>query len=442
MTHKHTRMKTTRTLLISGVLIAALGARGENSYRWTYGDCLEYAREHNIQLMQSLLNEQVADFSVEGAKAQWEPTLDFGTSHSYSNSPWGEGNKNSLNGSFNLNAGWTVYNGGQRQNNIRLTEKQLEIERLATTEVLRSIETDLLSVYLNILYARESIDIYEETVQLSQAQTDRAEQLMLAGTLSRVDYAQIKAQLEQDNYSLVNARSTYATRTMELKKLLQLGLTDSIAPVPLDWDSIGVTDELPPITESYDMALATDVQLQSLALQKEAADIDIDIAKAGRRPQISLNAGVGTGYYVPGAGFGNQIKTGLGESLGISMQLPIFDQKKTKVAEAKARLARQGVDLDTDQRLLDLQQAIESWYVNVTEARSRYAAALEQEKSAALSNRLINERFSLGLVNPVELLTSHNNLLEARHSVLQARYMALLGLKMIDFYRTATVTLN
>ncbi|MDE5903500.1 MAG: TolC family protein [Muribaculaceae bacterium] len=433
-------MNLIKTVTFCSVLGSAFSIAAQVPATWSYQDCIDYARLHNIQLQQSALNEQVSDYSVEEAKAQWLPTLDFGTSHSYSNSPWGT-NTNSLNGNFNLNAGWTVYNGGRRSNNIKLSETQREIDRLATTDLFRSIKTDLLTVYLNILYARESIDIYEETVQLSEAQALRAQGLMEAGKLSRVDYAQLKAQLEQDNYSLVNARSQYATRTLELKKILQLGISDSISAAPLDWPEAQVLADLPPIAESYAMALDTDIQLKSLALQDDAADLDIAIAKAGRLPVISLNAGVGTGYAVPGENFGTQLKKGWGEQLGISLQLPILDQKKTKVAVAKAQLAKQGVALDTDQRLLDLQQAVESWYVTTREAQSRYVAAVEQEKAAALSNELINERFTLGLVNPVELLTAHNTLLEARHSVLQAKYMALLGEKMIEYYRTAEISL-
>lgn len=436
-------MKLTKTLTLFSLLAASqlsVSADAQSPGVWSYSDCVDYARIHNIQLQQSIISQQMADCNVEEAKAQWLPTLDFSTSHVYGNSPWGDP-ANRLTGNFNLGAGWTVYNGGKRENSIKLAEKQREISQLATTDLLRTIETDLLSVYLNILYARESIDIYEETVELSQAQTNRAEGLLEAGKISKVDYAQLKAQLEQDNYNLVSARSQYATRAMELKKILQLGITDSITAAPVDWNSVGMTAELPPIAESYAMAVDTDVLLRSLALQSDAADLDIAIAKAGRRPQISLNAGVGTSYGVPGDNFGDQLKYGLGEQIGLSLSLPILDQKKTKVAVATAKLAKENVALDTDQRYLDLQQNVESWYVTTREAQSRYRAALEQEKAAALSNELVNEQFQLGLVNPVELLTYHNSLLEARHSVLQAKYMALLGMKMIEFYRTALITL-
>lgn len=86
-------------------LLAVATVAAQTREVWTYQDCVDYAREHNISLQQSQLAEQRTDYSVEAAKAQWEPTLDFGTSHAFSNSIWGEGKHNTLGGNFSLNAG-------------------------------------------------------------------------------------------------------------------------------------------------------------------------------------------------------------------------------------------------------------------------------------------------------------------------------------------------
>lgn len=85
---------------------------------------------------------------------------------------------------------------------------------------------------------------------------------------------------------------------------------------------------------------------------------------------------------------------------------------------------------------------MENWYIDTRSAQSRYTAAEEQLRSAELSAELTNEQFELGLVNPVDLMTAHNNLTDARHTLLQAKYMAMLGQKMIEFYRTSVISLN
>ena len=95
-----------------------------------------------------------------------------------------------------------------------------------------------------------------------------------------------------------------------------------------------------------------------------------------------------------------------------------------------------------DQRYTDLAQIVEKWYIDTRSAQSRFTAAQEQLSAAELTNELTNEQFALGLVNPVDLMMAHNDLIEAQHTLLQSKYMAMLGKKMIDYYRTATVTMN
>lgn len=428
-----------RIVLVSSVLMGCsilCGAR-----EWSFNDCVEWVKEHNISLRQSILNQQAADVDEEEAKAAWQPSLDFSTTHGYSNAPWGEGNKNSYTSNYGLNARWTVWNGGTRENNIKKAELQSAIRKLTTDNLLQSIEVDMLGVYINLLYAKEAISIYEEAVQLSKAQADRAKQLMEAGRLSRVDYAQLESQYEQDVYALVNARTTYDSRRMELKKLLELGINDTIAVKELDWSRDEVLAVLPPMDESYRLATGIDVALQINDLEQKDAELDVKVAKAGRMPDISLTAGVGTGYYAPGDAFASQIKRSVSESVGLTLSIPIFDNKKTKSAIAKANIQRLNSALDREARETELAQQVESWYIDIRSAQSRYIAGEQQVNSTELSNELVNEQFNLGLVNTVELMTAHNNMLEARHSLLQAKYMAMLGHKMIEYYRTLNINM-
>ncbi|MDE6342199.1 MAG: TolC family protein [Muribaculaceae bacterium] len=420
------------TLVVSGV---------SAQQTWTFTDCVEYARLHNISLQKARISEETAGYDLEESKAQWQPTLDFSTTQGYTNSPWSAGNKNAYNSSYGLNAGWTVWNGGRRENSIKQNTLRTEIAGLNTGDIMRTLETDLLQVYINILYAKESISIYEEAVKVSEAQAERARMLMEAGKLSKVDYAQLTSQYEQDKYSLVNAQCTYDTRRMELKKLLQLGLDTDLTLAPVVWQDAEVTAGLPDIDESYELALATDLRLRGLDLEKSVSELEERNAKAGHSPVISLSAGIGTGYYAPGGAFGESLKQGINENIGLNLSIPILDNRKTKTAVSKAKASQLSAQLDIDNRRTELSQTIENWYIDTNSARSRFEAGKSQLESALLSDQLSNERFNLGYVNTVELMTAHNALIEARHSLLQAKYMAMLGRKMIEYYRTAKVNL-
>lgn len=425
-------------LCIPALIAWSISAAAEE---WTFRQCVDYARTNNISLQQSRLVSETAGLSLEEAKAQWEPTLDFTTRHTVGNSPWSESDKNTYNGTIGFNAAWTAYDGGARSAQIKRSRLDTQIASLETDDVMRTLETDLLRAYLNILYCKESIEIYREAVKLSDVQAERCRQLMEAGRVSRVDYAQLQAQAEQQRYNLSNATGTYDTRRMELKRLLELGIDTDLRLAPVVWTDSQVTDSLPPIAESYTLALHTDKKLEALRLQRDATALDVDIANAQRRPNIAITAGVGTNYFAPGEAVGTQLKQSLNEQIGVALSLPITDGKKAKTAITKAKIQQLNAALDEEARRNDIAQNVEAAYIDLRATQSRFAAAKEQLESARLSAELVDEQFSLGLVNTVELLTAHNNLIEAQHTLLQSRFMAMLDRKLIEFYRTAEINL-
>lgn len=408
---------------------------------WSYSQCVDYALANNISLRKTRLAERTDAVNISEAEAQWYPTLDFSTSHGFTNYPWRSGQVNNYNSSYGLNAGWTVWDGGVRSKNIKRDKLQLEIDRMNTGNTERTLQTDLLQVYINILYAREAIDIARRAVEISKAQAERTKALMESGRLSRVDYARINSQYEQDVYSLVEAQTTYESRCLELKTLLELHIDSSIAPAEINWTDAEILAQLPPIEQSYLMALGTDLRMRGLELEQKASDLDIEIAKAGRAPKISLQAGVGTGWYAPGDSFGTGLKQAWNEQIGVTLALPIFDQKKTGSAIERARIQQEDAALDLERRKTEVSQIIENWYNDTQSSQARYKAAQASLESARITDELTNEQFALGYVNPVELMNAHNSYIEAQHTLLQAKYMALLGQKMIYFWRNGQVTL-
>lgn len=410
---------------------------------WSYQRCVEYAKEKNISLQQARLSAESSRISLEAARAQWQPSLSFSTTQGFTNTPWAEGrDKNAYSSNYGLNAGWSVWDGGSRTSTIRQREVQVKASDASAEGLMTELEHSILQVYVNLLYSREAIEICKEAVTLSEAQEKRGRQLMESGKMSRVDYAQIAAQAEQDKYSLVNAQGNYASQCTELKRLLELGIDTEVEPVSVDWTGDEVVAPLPPLAESYTLALSNDNQLRAATLQAEAAKIQERVAKSSGLPQINLNAGVGTAYYAPGgASFGTQLKRGVNENIGVTVTVPIFDKKQTKTAVAQAKVSTLDADLTREARETTIGRDIESLYTDVRSAQARYIAGEKQIEAAALSNDLVNQRFELGLVNPVELLTAHNALTAAKRELTQAKYMAMLGKKRIELYRNNTTTL-
>ena len=411
--------------------------------KWTFNDCMDYAVAHSTEVRRSLLSILQADENVGSAKDEWLPTVGFSTNQSFTNYPVStEGRtSNTYGSSYGVNASWTVWEGNVRKYRLESAKLQRQQQLLAGDDAVKEITLGVLSAYLNIMYAQETVEIAKQTLEVSTSQTQRAKRLMESGRTSKVDYAQIESQMAQDQYNLTQAESNLATAKMNMKKILNLGLEyDFDIQNPTLSDS-EISPALPAMKETYDLAAGWLPGIKSNEISKDVYANDIKIAKAGNLPNIALQGGVGTGYTSGGKSWGWQMGHGLNENVGVSVSVPIYDGNATRRAVAKAKLAALDYDITREELLNNLSQTIENLYIDADNAKAKYKSGVKQLEATQMTADLVNRQFELGLVNPLELLTAHNNLLNARLELLQSKFMAILSNKTISYYATSNVTL-
>ena len=380
--------------------------------RWDLETCINYALEHNISIRRNRISAQSSAEDVKMAKAEWLPALSGSVSQRIVNRP----NTNngtiisgdnittsqsatSYNGSYGLDANWTLFNGGSRVNGIRQQKLNERIARLAVNESENSIQESLMQLYVQILYADEAVKVNEQTLEVSRATCERGRQLMEAGSLSRADLAQLEAQVSNDNYQLVTAQATLQDYRLQLKQLLEL---DGAYEMVLDLPELGdesVLSPLPLTDDVYRAALALRPEIESGKLDIEAADLGIKVARAGYMPTLSVTAGIGsTNANGNDFTFSEQIKQNWNNSLGVTLSIPLFDRKQTKTAVNKAKLQKQTSQLDLLDSQKELYRTIESYRLDAVSAQQQYLAAREQVKSAQASYDLVSEQFNAGLL--------------------------------------------
>ncbi len=411
--------------------------------KWTFSDCMNWAIDHSTDVKKALLSILQADQDVGSAKDAWLPTVGFSTNQSFTNYPVStEGRNSNMYGStYGVNASWTVWEGNVRKYRLNSAKILKEQQQLAGEDIVKNLTLNILSAYLNILYAQETVAIANQTLEVSTSQTARAKRLMESGRSSKVEYAQIESQMAQDQYNLVQAEGNLASAKMNLKKILALGLDYDIEIADLSLSDSDINALIPTKEETYNYAAAWLPGIKSNELSKEVYVNDVKIAKAGNLPNIALQGGIGTSYNSGGNGWGWQMGHGLNEQVGVSLSVPIYDGNSTKRAVAKARLNELEYDVNKKQLLDDLSQTIEGLYIDYDNARAKYASGQKQLEATSLTADLVNRQFELGLVNPLELLTAHNNLLNAKLELLQSKFMAVLSNKTISYYATSEVGL-
>lgn len=429
-----------KNLSASDVTVAPSMALPES---WTFNDCVEWATSNTTDIRRTLLNILQAEQDVLVAKDAWLPTVGFSTSHSFTNypAPGGYRDGNTYNSTYGINASWTAWEGNVRKYKLESSRLLLQQQRLESEDIEKTLKLTILQSYMNIMYAREAVEIAEQTLEVSNSQTERARRLMESGRTSKVDYAQIESQQAQDGFNLVQARNSLESARLELKKILELGLTYDLRIADVSFSDSDVMSPLPDKETVFSYALGWLPEFRSNALSKEIYANDVKAAKAGYLPSIGLTGNVGTGFISGGDGWGAQMGHNLNENIGVTLNVPIFDGNATRRAVAKARLAELDYDLTQKSLLDDLSQTIEGLYIDASNAKAKYLAGKTQLEAAALTNELTSRQFELGLVNPLELLTAHNNYLNARLELLQSKYMAILAEKTIGYYASREITM-
>ena len=417
--------------------------------QWDLQSCINYAKEQNITIRKNRITAASTQIDVKTAKAALFPSLSFSTGQQVVNRPYqktssrvsgseiiSSNSKTSYNGNYGLNASWTLYNGNKRLKTIqqeKLNNQMAELD-VATSE--NNIQESIAQVYIQILYAAESVKVNENTLQVSIAQRDRGQELLNAGSIAKSDLAQLEAQVSTDRYQLVTAQATLEDYKLQLKQLLELdGENEMNIYLPALSDE-NVLAPLPTKRDVYISALSLRPEIEASKLNVEASELGINIAKSSYFPTISLSAGIGTNH-TSGSDFtfGEQVKNGWNNSIGLSVSVPIFNNRQTKSAVQKAKLQYETSMLSLLDEQKALYKTIESLWLDANSAQQRYAAANEKLKSTQISYELISEQFNLGMKNTVELLTEKNNLLQAQQEQLQAKYMAILNTQLLKFYQ-------
>jgi Outer membrane protein len=400
-------------------------------------ECLDYAYQNNIQVRQSRNNQLSGIEDTKQAKAALFPSLVASTTQSYTNYPSSEvTDNNSYTGTYGITAGMTIFEGGKLRTEVKRQKVQNQMDALSVEESVNDIRIAIVQAYMQCLYAADAVRINRSTAEASKAQRDRAEEMLRTGSISRVDFAQLQSQYSSDEYQIVVAGSTLDNYKLQLKQLLELDIMEEMNPAVPGVKEENVLKALPPKNEVYETALKVMPQIRRGELGIEAAKLEEKSARAGFFPSISLSASVGTGH-MSNNDFesGSQIWNRFNENVGLTLNIPIFSNRKNRTAVNKAKIALNDSYLEWTSLQKELLRNVESAYLDAVSAQAQYLSAREKEKYARESYELTSEQFRVGVKNTVELITAQNEYSAAQQQVLQAKYLTLLSIELLNIYQ-------
>ncbi|MET0241943.1 MAG: TolC family protein [Flavitalea sp.] len=419
----------------------------DSTLTWDLKTCLGYALKNNIQVNTLRYDEALSEQDHLLTKARLWPTLNGSLTQSFTNSKnanpviGGFQTQSSFAGNYSLNTGWTVYNGGYLKKDIEQKDVLMQSANLSVKEAENDITVQITQAFLNILLAKENIVYLQDVLTTSQAQLKQADQRYEQGALSKKDLLQLQSQVANDKYVLVNAQTNARQNTVILKQILQI--PSSVNFQAAEPDTVIAREPIPTLEEAARTAMDTRPEIQNGKLNIQIAELELAKQRALGRPSITLGGSVSSGFSDnQSIKFLSQIDNNFFQRLGLTVGIPIFNNRtvKTNVERSKIQIEQAKLTLIGTKTTLD--QAVEQAYIAVINARAQFDAAEEQLKANEETYRITSGQLELGAVNALDLQLQKNLYVQAVQAFVQAKYNAVLSIKVYNFYTGVPVTLE
>ena len=175
---------------------------------WTLQDCIDYALQNNIQLKKNRITRLTAEEDVLQSRAELFPSLSGSTNQNIVYRPFVSSGQNTVangyvqssidkvyyNGSYGINANWTVWNGNRNRNTIKLNKLTAQKAEIDSVTMARTIEEQIVKLYVQILYSTEAIEVSRQSLATSKKNEERGQAMLEVGKMSKADLAQLTAQ--------------------------------------------------------------------------------------------------------------------------------------------------------------------------------------------------------------------------------------------------------
>jgi outer membrane protein len=436
-----------KTLKITCLLIG-LSSYVNAQKAWGLQDCIDYALMNNIQIQKNKISEEKGNVSLWKNKGELFPSLSFSTNQNVGYRPFtqvmsvvqGDQVTNTstnvtYQGSYGLNASVTLWNGGINYKNIKEQEIQNEITKLQTEQSELSIQEQIAQLYVQIMYTKEALKVNEQLLKTAQSQYDRGVELQKQGQMAKADVIQLEAQLSSAKYDIVNSQAQLENYKRQLKSVLELDINNDFdikGDIPSDEKVLSI---IPSKQEAYSQALANRPEIKSAELGIESAKMKLDIAKRAHYPTLRASASLGSNHSSGSSNkWGTQMKSNMSMSAGVTLSVPIFDNRQIASNIRNAKLQELDSQLDLQDKKTMLSNTIEQYWINANNNQQSYLAAKARVKSQEASYELLNEQFLNGLKNTVDVLQGRDNVINAEQSMLQSKYTTLLNIQLLKFY--------
>jgi len=412
--------------------------------KWSFKQCLDYAYEHNLQILASRLNEQAQRYNYKIARNQLLPDVNASLNTGFTFEPQLMINTGDYQytkfyqNSGTLSASLILFNMGNLNLNKQKNLLLLQQNQFLTEKAANDISLQITADYLNILLSKELLNINFKAMDINRKLVEKNEKLYKAGSIPLGTVYESRANLATAKQDYENMKIEVNRARLNLAILLQK-----------DYDKFDVQDvripdniQMPLINldNIINYAFENQPEIKAAELGAKAAKKDIKITRTAKSPAVTMNYQVGTSYAnimnlpVNNEKMPKQWQDNHSQSLMLGIDIPIFNKGIYSLKVQQAKISEKLQNNNLEQSKLILKQTIQAAYFDVSSSYQSFLAAKAASESTGLSFDYAQKSFDAGKIAIYDLNIARNNYFAAQSQMVQAKYNFLFKLRILEFY--------
>ena len=336
-----------------------------------------------------------------------------------------------------MSSGTALFQGFQKLNQISQNKLQLDADKSNTQKIKNDLILTVVTGYLSVLNAQDILIASQQQLAISKQQLDIEQKFYDVGAKTLADLSQAKSQLASAELNVTNAQNQVDLAFLNLAQLLELDPSSVFIvekPRMEDMSKLNSAYSAPDVFKS---AAASFPDIRLAELRRQASEKGIDIAKGNYFPSLNLQSGFGTRYSNGSFGntsFSTQVKDNFNQFIGFGLSVPIFNGMAARSSVRRAKINFQNSLLNEQLAKNNLNKVINQAVYDLRAAEKRYYSTQTAFISSKDAFDVIEQRYSVGLVNSLDYNQAQTNLNKAQFDQIQAQYDFIFRSKVIDFY--------
>ncbi|MEM6336525.1 MAG: TolC family protein, partial [Bacteroidota bacterium] len=385
-----------------------------------------------LRLQERVVQAERGDF-LPNLNASVGPSINYGLQFNTTTGQLENQRVEQLN--LGVSSGINLFNGFADVASLEQARIESAAAVLTTDRSRQRVVSTVIAQFLELLLAREQIEIQEENLEAQNRLLERIEEFANVGTRPVSDLFQQQAAVAQAELQLLNAEQAFELRASDLIQTLQLDPTqvyEFVAPQTDDVALVPTTYDYPTlIREAFERRPDLLAQRQRVS----AGDAGIRVARSQLLPSLDFTASTGTGYTssdpLDRALF-TQFEDNRSSAFRFSLSIPIFNRYQTRLGVERAQIQLQNAELD----LLGLEQQVAAQVrqqvINYQNDVKRLDVTEKQLRAAEQSLEAEQERYNVGASTLVELSQARASFVQASRDRSTAVYQFLLRGRLVE----------